>query len=427
MTQIHRAAIVAFALTLASVASLPRAALAQQDSTRDSVRVTIPRVTPEQTSNGIPIDVELPLGVGLRLPSYDRVNGVSIPFGPRITIGDGRLVIDPTIAYRSNLGKVDPALTVYAALTRDSSLALTLAGARGTFTNDGWIRSDLINSIITLGLGHDARNYFRANRAEARLVGRVALPGADDLDEDGANTLHLFVGMRTESDWSTGWRPPVPGPVLDYGNPPALDTNPRGPWSFFNRNDMHDGMTRPNPEIDTGRITSGLIGAHVDYRAEPVTVLADVLGEGGASGTVGGSFRQITLDGHTEIATFAGERFEVDGHIVTTSGGTTPLQRYAYLGGSGTLATVDLLSLGGDHLYFVDARYVIPIPGIDIQFLGQPFIAPRFAGGAAGVGGYGVPVENIGFRVGLGPMRFDAVWNPSTHGHDFGVGFAFSR
>lgn len=408
---LRRAVIAALAITtLATLASVAQAQTSAQDSTAADAQ------------NGVPIDVELPLGVGLRIPSYDRVNGVSIPWGPSITVGAGRLVIDPSVAYRSNLGKIDPALAVYAALRGDSAVALTLAGSRGTFTNEGWIRSDLINSLITLGLGHDARNYFRADRGEARLVGRIPLPGADDMDEDGANTLHLFVGARTERDWSTGWQPPDP-----VGGDGLTPERPRGPWSFFNRTDQRNGMTRPNPAIDPSHLTSVLLGGRVDYRSDLVKLLVDVLGEGADYAHMDGQFRQVTLDGHTEIATFAGERVEVDGHLVTTSPGPTPRQRYAYEGGSGTLATVDLLSLGGDHLYFVDARYVIPVPGIDLPFLGQPFVAPRFAGGAAAIGGYGVPVENIGFRVGLGPLRFDAVWNPSTHGHDFGFGFAFSR
>lgn len=375
------------------------------------------------------VDVELPLGVGFRLPQYDRVNGLTLPWGPHVDIGEGRVVVDPTVAYRSNLGKLDPALNVYAALTHDSSVALTLAGSRGSFTNDGWIRSDLVNSLVTLGLGHDSRNWFRADRGEARLVGRIALPGADDEDEDGANTVHLFVGARAENDWSTGWRPagavPLQGlPELPHG---GADATPRAPWSFFNRTDSLDGMTRPNPAIDPGHITSGLVGGRIDYRSEPLTLLADVMGEGTTNGSVGGNFRQITFDGHTQIATFAGERIEADGHLVTTSGGVTPRQRYAYVGGSGTLATVDLLALGGDHLYFIDARYVIPIPGVDLPFVGQPYFAPHFASGAAAVGGYGTPVQNAGFRVGLGPVTFDAVWNPRTHAHDFGFGLSLSR
>ena len=201
--------VVTFAALAFATAHVARA----QDSTQVTVQSPAQDSTRVDARNGVPIDVELPLGVGLRIPSYDRVNGLSLPWGPTINVGDGRLVVDPTVAYRSNLGKIDPALAVYAALTSDSSVALTLAGARGTFTNEGWIRSDLINSIITLGLGHDARNYFRADRGEARLIGRISLPGADEYSEDGANTVHVFAGLRAERDWSTGWRPPPAQPL----------------------------------------------------------------------------------------------------------------------------------------------------------------------------------------------------------------------
>src|SRR3569623_1451211 len=143
------------AITFAALAFAAAHVARTQDSTQVSVQSTAQDSTRVDARNGVPIAVELPLGVGLRIPSYDRVNGLSIPWGPTINVGEGRLVVDPPIAYRSSLGKFDPALAVYAARTSDSSVALTLAGARGTFTNEGWIRSDLINSIITLGLGHD--------------------------------------------------------------------------------------------------------------------------------------------------------------------------------------------------------------------------------------------------------------------------------
>ncbi|HZK78367.1 MAG TPA: hypothetical protein VFC35_05615, partial [Gemmatimonadaceae bacterium] len=52
--------------------------------------------------------VSLPLGVGLRIPRYDRVDGIALPWGPMITLGYGRFELDPTVTYRSHLGKFDP-------------------------------------------------------------------------------------------------------------------------------------------------------------------------------------------------------------------------------------------------------------------------------------------------------------------------------
>jgi len=171
------------------------------------------------------VSVDFPLTVGA-LPSYDRVNGVSLPFGPTISIGnDERLVVNPTLTYRSNLGKIDPSLSVVGQITADSTLGFALSGARGTFTNDRWIRSDLLNSLVSFGLGHDARNYFRGDRGEARLTSTLKLP---------LDVATIFIGARTERDWSTGWQ----------------TGTPRGPYSIFGRSDTTDGIQRRNPAID---------------------------------------------------------------------------------------------------------------------------------------------------------------------------------
>src|SRR6185437_9745483 len=47
--------------------------------------------------------------------------------------------------------------------------------------------------------------------------------------------------------------------------------------------------------------------------------------------------------------TFATQHFAFHAHGVLTAGDTAPPQRFAYLGGAGTLPTLDVLSLGGDH------------------------------------------------------------------------------
>src|SRR5580704_4407298 len=105
------------------------------------------------------LSVDLPLGVGIHTPTYDRVDGMSIPYGPTISVGDDRLIVDPLITYRSHLGSVDPSLGMVWRL--DSLVSLSMTGARTTLSNDGWIRSNLMNSLYALFLGVDARNYYR--------------------------------------------------------------------------------------------------------------------------------------------------------------------------------------------------------------------------------------------------------------------------
>ena len=346
--------------------------------------------------------IEFPLSLST-LPTYNRVNGVSVPVAPSILIGDNaRFAIDPAVTYRSNLGKFDPSLGVTGQVTADSSLGFALSAARGTFSNDRWIRSDLINSLVSFGLGHDSRNYFRGDRAEARLTSALKLP---------IEVATVFIGARTERDWSTGWQL---GPR-------------RGPYSVLGKSDTTNGMLRANPAIDPGHITSAIAGGHGEYNGSLGAVTFDMLLEAAGKSPVGGNFQQLTLDEGLSLHTIADQHIQVGGHLVTTSTNTrTPAQRFAYIGGSGSLATVDLLALGGDHLYFVDVLYVIPIAAIDLPFVGSPYIAPHFASGAASVGGFGRPVQNLGGRIGVSMFTIDYLVNPRTHQHDFGAGVSLT-
>jgi hypothetical protein len=347
--------------------------------------------------------VEFPLTIGV-LPSYDRINGLSLRLGPTVTFGeDERFVISPMLTYRSHLGKIDPSLAVVGQITPDSSLGFSLTGSRGTFTNDGWMRSNLINSLVSLGLGHDSRNYFRGDRGEARLTSTLKLP---------LDVATVFVGARTERDWSTGWR----------------GGDDMGPFSFFGRSDTTNGIQRPNPLISAGHISSAIAGGHFEYVGLPGSAMFDVLFEASGKTPTGGNFQQLTLDQVANIETIGDQHIEIGSHLVTTSTSSfTPQQRFAYVGGSGSLATVDLLGLGGDHLYFVDVLYVIPISKIEIPLLGSPYIAPHFASGAASVGGFGRPVQNIGGRLGVSIFTVDYLINPRTHQHDFGAGIAIRQ
>src|SRR5215212_2011218 len=165
--------------------------------------------------------ITLPLGVGLRIPSYDRVNGVSVPWGPVIRLPGGRVEINPTVTYRSNLGKVDPAARVNVAFGHLDSLEVYFG--RGTYTNDSWIRSDLINSLAAIGVGSDARNYDRGDRLSAEL--------SHSFGKQPWNTA-VWIGGNHELDWSTGIH--------------VKHTN--APWSFFGKTDTLK-MRRVNPAI----------------------------------------------------------------------------------------------------------------------------------------------------------------------------------
>src|SRR6184192_245351 len=149
--------------------------------------------------------LSLPLGIGLRYPSYDRVNGLALPWGPKLEMGDGRFDVDGLVTYRSNLGKWDPSLQ--GVIRPGDSQELRFFVGRGTFTNDAWIRDDITNSAASLLVGSDARNYFRGDRATARFARTIIRTSV---------SFTPFLGANLERDWSTGSLAPT-----------------KSPWSFF--------------------------------------------------------------------------------------------------------------------------------------------------------------------------------------------------
>src|SRR6185312_4599595 len=81
-------------------------------------------------------------------------------------------------------------------------------------------------------------------------------------------------------------------------------------------------------------------------------------------------FTQTTFNADVRFPTFGPQHFALHAHGVLTAGDTAPPQRFAYLGGAGTLPTLDVLSLGGDHLLYLLGVYTIPITGLKVKYLG---------------------------------------------------------
>jgi hypothetical protein len=347
--------------------------------------------------------LSLPLGVGLRIPSYDRVNGLSLPWGPQLATSDERLELNALVTYRSNLGKWDPSLEGFVRLGVPNELKIFVG--RGTFTNDAWIRSDLVNSLAALFVGSDARNYYRGDRANLRLTHSMTV---------SALGLTPFVGWNFERDWSTGSIAP-----------------PKYPWSFFGRNGVLR-MKRLNPPVATGHINSILGGtgietskggfeakldAGVEHALSPsFTSSCTVIPANGGCLANPSSFTQTTLDSRVTFPTFGSQSFAFIGHALLTSGGNIPPpQRFGYIGGAGTLATVDLLALGGDRLLYVQGDYTIPIEKIQLPFAGSPFIGLRYAAGNAGVGRLPALIQNLGVGVGISIIRVDYTIDPAQN------------
>lgn len=357
--------------------------------------------------------ISLPLGIGFRIPGYNRVDGLVLPWGPLISFADDRVRIDPTITYRSDIGKIDPFAKMNFKGT--TGIGFELAGGRSTFTNDDWIRSDFINSLTTLGVGSDSRNYYRADRGWASL--------SYERTHSGFVTTPS-IGVVTENDWSTG----APGRHVN------------APWSFFGKTDSLK-MRRPNPAIARGHVTSALAGLVTKYEVDAVKASVDARVEHafnapptqhGTLRNVGGDFTQITIGSKASFPTFGAQHFDFRGRAVFTPGDIAPPQRFAYLGGAGTLATVDLLALGGDRLLYVEGEYSIPIEQIVLPLVGNPVVSARYAAGAAGVGGLPDLIQNIGVGLGVRFLRAEYHIDPNykktsfSRKHAFSIGLSLS-
>ncbi|MGK2933845.1 MAG: hypothetical protein ACSLFE_01195 [Gemmatimonadaceae bacterium] len=343
-----------------------------------------------------------PLRVGLRIPSYNRVDGVVLPWGPIVTLGDGRFIINPTVTYRSHLGNLDPGIDIDADFGR---IDVNVDARRSTFTNDRWIRGDLLNSLTTLAFGTDTRNYFRADRIEAKASVDFAF---------GGFSFAPFLGGLFENAWSTG---------ASLGPDTSV-------FSFFGKDDQ--GIYRPNPAILPGHITSLLTGfeggwgsgdftsrlnARVEYALDAIP----------SAGTDEFRFVQTTLDGSAKFQTFGPQRLELKSHAVFTTGDTPPPQRYAYLGGSGTIPTLDLLEMGGDQLFFFDAAYVIPIERFSFPFVGSPQVTLRFISGSAGISELPDFVQNVGVRLGFPLLGVEYLVDPASGDSKVSFGFSFGQ
>lgn len=348
-----------------------------------------------------------PAFYGVRPPTYDRVNGLSIPFGPAFTFADGRGELNALATYRSDLGKVDPSLSADLQLTR--RLRTSLRAERGTFSNDAWILSNFVNSFTSLVAGTDTRNYYRADRADVTV---------HRLWEFARTRIEPFVGVRGERAWSVG---------------PAFGEQ-RGPWSIMGRQDAGDGMWRANPAIGTGEIYSALVGSTAGWDSDGITLrgrsilehsLNATTGNAGAQSTV--TFSQVTSDLDVGFPTFREQTYAFEVHWVTSPGDSPPPQRFVYFGGAGTMPFLTLLEQSGDELLLVEQRYAIPFPNVQVGFMGIPTLQLRHRVGGAGFGRLPALEQLVSVGVMLTIIRAELQIDPASGRTRGSVGFTFSR
>ena len=319
---------------------------------------------------------------GLLMPTYDRVDGLSLPVGALITLGPQAVEIQPALTYRSRLGTLDPSADVD--VFPDRAIHAKAHIGRDTRTNDAWNYSNLVNSATTFFVGIDTRNYFRRTGGEGRVYGRIERPGL---------SLEPYVGGRYENV----------RPISANGNV----------YSVVGRKDP-EKMLRPNPLVAAGSIGSALLGAQLYDTAGVVTSRLRAEVERSLTTVTGTrNFTQLTLDGRVAFPTFGTQSLHVRFHTVVTGGDSVTSARYAYLGGSGTLPVVELLEFGGGQLLFLENRYLIPIDRIVLPFVGTPIVTLRHIMGSAGVKRLPSLEQEVGIGLGLSALRLDVTFDAS--------------
>ena len=344
---------------------------------------------------------------GLGLPTYDRVDGLSVPVGASWllpALGRLRPTVGGRVVYRSERGEWDGGGFLELARGRTR---LRLGAERATRTADRWIRGDFTNSFAFLAFGNDMRDYHRSDRYWARL----------ELE-------------RSPGHW-------LVTPFLEARSEDARRLRAGDPWTLFESDDP----VRPNRPVVAAAVASGLLGVDARWaRAESALDFALEIEVGAPTGSGPIScapdtcpmldtaavralfvseetFTGVTVDGSWVSPALRDHRLRARWHVQAPLGGDAlPLRRWSHVGGPGTLPTLEDAERQGDRVILVETGYGVPIPVV-VPLFGLPELElVHIFGGAWAAGGDDSLDQNIGLRV-----RTSLGWaRVSTDPTDFG-------
>ncbi len=300
----------------------------------------------------IPSPLALDGYMGLHTPTYDRVNGITAVWGARLRF--------PMV------GNVTPSIHAQAGWTTDrgeptyeADAGLHWIGTRigvgyehGWATNDRWLRGDNWNSLNYLWHGKDYRDYNAVDRAWASIAREFG---------DVAKSLSAVVSLTGQVEDASS---------LEAGRP----------WSIL------ADTVRPNPPVDEGRIASGIAALDLEWRGQQT--LFDGRLEYESAGEIQGgdfTFDRVSVRGSWAMHALFRHTLEIDAFAqAPIRGEPLPRQRWSFVGGSGTLQTLPVAAQEGDHVVFVETRYIIPLPTrLSIPVLGAPDFGLVHAAGSA--------------------------------------------
>ncbi|MEJ2503756.1 MAG: hypothetical protein P8177_10675 [Gemmatimonadota bacterium] len=316
-----------------------------------------------------PSPVTLDEFFGFHVPTYDRVNGVTGVWGgglrlPRI--GSVTPSVHGQVGWMTERG--EPTYGASIELRRFGT-AVEAGYERGWATNEEWIRDDLRSSLNYLWDGEAFRDYYQAERSWV---------GLSQAFGDEEKSLRAVLGVRGQVEDASS---------LESGNP----------WHLLG------DTVRSNPAVDDGRVTSLVADAVLAWRGRETQFDGGVEYEAGREWLDGERvFDRVTARGDWAMHAFANHTLRIEFFLQAPLGDDSlPRQRQTFVGGSGTLRTLERARYRGDHVVFVQSAYIVPLPErLAIPFLGAPEVQLIHAAGKAWLEGEDNALEQeLGVRV----------------------------
>lgn len=328
-----------------------------------------------------PSTLQFPGLLGFTVPTYDRVNGVSLIWSGSAGFGGGdtaTVALRGTVAYRTLRGRVDG--TGEASYRPTARTLISLRAGRETQTPDSWIRGDLANSLSTFVKGSDVRDYFESD--VATLTVRRLPPPPIVAGE-------AFI---------------VPGLTFRASRDRSLRA--RDAWSLMGDNDW-----RPNPPIDEGTLASIVVSTDLGWRAQTAALEAAAALEWAPAGMGDFEFAQLASTFTWTADAIANHRIGLTGYGLAPLGRReAPLQRWSHVGGPGTLPTFPTAFQRGDHVGYLNAVYLVPVGRVRLPVLGSPSIRLEYMAGAAWRTGDPVPTPLQNAGAGIQFLVFKAMY-----------------
>jgi hypothetical protein len=323
---------------------------------------------------------------GFRQLGYDRVDGLSVSWGPqwRIVGREFGPRVDGWVTLRS--ARADVGGGGVLRLPLGAGVELDAGAERATVSNEVWIRRDLENSASALLLGRDLRDYYETDRGWlrlSRLIPQAVLEG--DLQ------LGPYLMVRRSTDRS-----------LEASRPFAFATRAQ--------------LERANLPVEHASTTSLEAGTLLVWRGRASRFLGQALAEYAPERADDLHFSHWRLGGRYEMDALWNHLLDVRWHAMGSFGDrAAPPQRWSFVGGQGTLPTFPIAQHRGDRLVFIESRYRVPLTFLETPLLRTPYLELLHATGTAWRTGTDMPAwdQNLGLGLEAGFLRLRAWIDPA--------------